>query len=50
MSIVPRQPFGFSVHNEDEKAKAVGKYVYEKKRLLLSGVGTEWEFCSFSRF
>jgi 4-carboxymuconolactone decarboxylase len=30
MSIVPKQPFGFSGHNEDEKAKAGGKYVYEK--------------------
>jgi 4-carboxymuconolactone decarboxylase len=29
MSIVPRQPFG-SGHTADEKAKAVGKYVYEK--------------------
>jgi 4-carboxymuconolactone decarboxylase len=30
MSIVPRQPFGFSAHNEDEKEKVVGKYVHEK--------------------
>ena len=30
MSIVPKQPFGFSGHNEDEKAKVAGKYVYEK--------------------
>src|SRR5262245_49363469 len=29
MSIVPKQPFG-SGHNDDERAKAVGKYVYEK--------------------
>ena len=30
MSIVPKPPFGFSGHNDDERAKAVGKYVYEK--------------------
>jgi len=30
MSIVPKQPFGLSGPNDDEKAKAVGKYVYEK--------------------
>jgi 4-carboxymuconolactone decarboxylase len=30
MSIVPKQPLGFSGHGDDEKAKAVGKYIYEK--------------------
>jgi 4-carboxymuconolactone decarboxylase len=30
MSIVPKQPSGFSDHNEAERAKAVGKYVHEK--------------------
>ena len=30
MFIVPKQPFGFSGYNEDEKAKVVGKYVHEK--------------------
>jgi 4-carboxymuconolactone decarboxylase len=30
MSVVPKQPFGFSGHNEDEKAKVAGKYVHEK--------------------
>ena len=30
MSIVPKQPFGFPGRNEDEKARVVGKYTYEK--------------------
>jgi 4-carboxymuconolactone decarboxylase len=30
MSIVPKQPFGFSGRNENEKARVVGKYTYEK--------------------
>ena len=30
MSIVPKQPFGFPGHNDDERAKAVGKYVHER--------------------
>jgi 4-carboxymuconolactone decarboxylase len=30
MSIVPKQPFGFSGRNENEKARVVGKYIYEK--------------------
>jgi 4-carboxymuconolactone decarboxylase len=30
MSIVPKQPFGLSGHNDPERAKAVGKYVHEK--------------------
>ena len=30
MSIVPKQPFSLSGHNDDERAKAAGKYVNEK--------------------
>ena len=30
MSIVPKQPFGLSDHNDDGRAKAAGKYVHEK--------------------
>jgi 4-carboxymuconolactone decarboxylase len=30
MSIVPKQPFGLSSDSVDERAKVVGKYVYEK--------------------
>ena len=30
MSIVPKQPFSLPGHNDDERAKAVGKYVNEK--------------------
>jgi 4-carboxymuconolactone decarboxylase len=47
MSIVPKQPFGFSGHNEDEKAKAVGKYVYEKDGSYYLELGPGGSFVLF---
>ena len=47
MSIVPKQPFGFSGHNEDEKAKAVGKYVYEKDGSYYLEFGPSGSFVLF---
>src|SRR3981081_1081015 len=47
MSIVPKQPFGFSGHNEDEKAKVVGKYVYEKDGSYYLELGPSGSFVLF---
>ena len=47
MSIVPKQPFGFSGHNEDEKAKVVGKYVYEKSGSYYLELGPSGDFVLF---
>ena len=47
MSIVPKQPFGFSGHNEDEKGKAVGKYVYEKTGSYYLELGSSGNFVLF---
>jgi 4-carboxymuconolactone decarboxylase len=47
MSIVPRQPFGFSGHNEDEKGKAAGKYVYEKTGSYYLELGPNGNFVLF---
>ena len=47
MSIVPKQPFGFSSPNEDEKAKVVGKYVYEKDGSYYLELGPSGSFVLF---
>ena len=47
MSVVPKQPFGFSGHNEDEKAKVVGKYVYEKDGSYYLELGPSGSFVLF---
>src|SRR5215813_7347610 len=47
MSIVPKGPFGFSGHNDDEKAKAVGKYVYEKNGSYYLELGPNGSFVLF---
>jgi 4-carboxymuconolactone decarboxylase len=47
MSIVPKQPFGFSGRNEDESAKAVGKYVYEKDGSYYVELGPSGNFVLF---
>jgi 4-carboxymuconolactone decarboxylase len=47
MSIVPKQPFGFSGHNEDEKAKVVGKYLYEKDGSYYLELGPSGSFVLF---
>ena len=47
MSIVPKQPFGFSGRNEDESAKAVGKYVYEKDGSYYLELGPSGNFVLF---
>ena len=47
MSIVPRQPFGSSSQNENEKAKAVGKYVYEKSGSFYLDLGPNGNFVLF---
>ena len=47
MSIVPKQPFGFSGHNEDEKAKVVGKYVHEKSGSYYLELGPSGNFLVF---
>jgi hypothetical protein len=47
MSIVPKQPFGFSGHNDDERAKAVGKYVHEKSSSYYLELGPSGNFVLF---
>ena len=47
MSIVPKQPFGFSGHNEDEKAKVVGKYIHEKTGSYYLELGPNGNFVVF---
>ena len=47
MSIVPKQPFGFSGRNEDETAKVVGKYVYEKSDSYYLELGPSGNFVLF---
>ena len=47
MSIVPKQPFGFSGHNEDAKAKVVGKYVHEKSGSYYLELGPSGNFVVF---
>src|SRR4051794_25408666 len=47
MSIVPKQPFGFSSHNADEKAQAAGKYVYEKTASYYLELGPSGNFVLF---
>ena len=47
MSIVPKQPFGFSGHNEDEKAKVAGKYVHEKSGSYYLELGSTGNFVVF---
>jgi 4-carboxymuconolactone decarboxylase len=47
MSIVPKQPFGFSGRNEDESAKVVGKYVYEKDGSYYLELGPSGNFVLF---
>ena len=47
MSIVPKQPFGFSGRNEDETAKVVGKYVYEKSGSYYLELGPSGNFVLF---
>jgi len=47
MSIVPKQPFGFSGRNEDETAKVVGKYVYEKDGSYYLELGPSGNFVLF---
>ena len=47
MSIVPKQPFGFSGHNDDERAKAVGKYVHEKSGSCSLELGPSGNFVLF---
>ena len=47
MSIVPKQPFGFSDHNDDERAKAVGKYVHEKNDSYYLELGPGGNFVLF---
>ena len=47
MSILPKQPIGSSGHNEDEKAKAAGKYVYEKNGSYYLELGPRGSFVLF---
>ena len=47
MSIVPKQPFGFSDHNDDERPKAAGKYVYEKTGSYYLELGPNGNFVLF---
>ena len=47
MSIVPKQPFGFSGRNEDERTKVVGKYVYEKDGSYYLELGPSGNFVLF---
>jgi 4-carboxymuconolactone decarboxylase len=44
MSIVPKQPLGFPAHDDDEKAKAVGKFVYEKNTSYYLELGPSGNF------
>src|SRR5215467_10754633 len=47
MSIVPKQPFGSSSHNNDERARAVGKYVHEKSGSYYLELGPSGNFVLF---
>ena len=47
MSIVPKPPFGSSGHNEDEKLKIAGKYVYEKSGSYYLELGPSGNFVLF---
>jgi 4-carboxymuconolactone decarboxylase len=47
MSIVPKQPSGLSGHNDDERAKAVGKYVHEKSDSYYLQLGPSGDFVLF---
>jgi 4-carboxymuconolactone decarboxylase len=47
MSIVPKQPFGFSGHSDDDRAKAVGKYVHEKNGSYYLELGPSGNFVLF---
>jgi 4-carboxymuconolactone decarboxylase len=47
MSIVPKQPFGFSGHNDDERAKAEGKYIHEKNDSCYLELGANGNFVLF---
>jgi len=47
MSIVPKQPSGFSGHNDDEGTKAVGKYVHEKDGSYYLELGPSGNFVLF---
>jgi alkylhydroperoxidase/carboxymuconolactone decarboxylase family protein YurZ len=47
MSIVPRQPFGSSGHNADDKAKAAGKFVHEKSGSYYLDLGPGGDFVLF---
>jgi 4-carboxymuconolactone decarboxylase len=47
MSIVPKQPFGFSGDNDNEKAKAPGKYVHEKSGSYYLELGPSGNFVLF---
>ena len=47
MSIVPKQPFGFSGHNEDERTRVVGKYVHEKNGSCYLELGPSGNFVLF---
>ncbi len=47
MSIVPKEPFGFSGHNEDEKVKIAGKYVHEKSGSYYLELGPSGNFVLF---
>jgi 4-carboxymuconolactone decarboxylase len=47
MSIVPKGPSGFPVHNEDEKPQVVGKYVHEKSGSYYLELGPSGSFVLF---
>jgi 4-carboxymuconolactone decarboxylase len=47
MSIVPRQPAGFSGPNDDQRAKAAGKYVHEKSVSSYLELGPSGNFVLF---
>jgi 4-carboxymuconolactone decarboxylase len=44
MSIVPKQPIGFSGHGEGEREKAVGKYIHEKSASYYLELGPSGNF------
>ena len=44
MSILPKQPFGSSGHDDNERAKAVGKYVHEKSGSYYLELGPSGNF------
>jgi len=48
MSIVPKEPFGSSHHHrDDERARAVGKYIYEKSSSYYLELGPTGNFVLF---